>query len=314
MAVHLAQRTVCILPALADWRQRPHRAVAQCKLGQGANVSIRGQRGHSPLRQVERLVCHASSHNSSSANEAFNLADYVEARISNVKHSDQNGHIIILQLLDRPGVVLPVYIGDFEYGALVKEMYKRGAAPVRPATHDFMKASLEGLGYKVTRVVVTELRGNTYYARVHYGRGGQRRGEPFEEVDVDARPSDAINLAVRFNAAIYVKKDVASKMGQGASAFEQQPESKNDIVRSCREAAAHFGDPMVMHKLQLQVAIAQERYDDAAQLRDRIDRYLASGSNRALSLVVAMETALEDQRFEEAARLRDELKRLPQAL
>ena len=68
-----------------------------------------------------------------------------------------------------------------------------------------------------------------------------------------------------------------------------------------------------MDKLQLQLAIAEERFEEASRLRDAIEKTLAS--DRALALVVAIETALEDQRFEEAARLRDEFKkhRLAQA-
>lgn len=82
-------------------------------------------------------------------------------------------------------------------------------------------------------------------------------------------------------------------------------------MRSCREEIAAFHDPTIMIKLQLQVAVVEERFEEAKTLRDQIDKILAS--DRALSLVVAIETAIEDGRYEEAARLRDEFKALRQA-
>ena len=145
------------------------------------------------------------------------------------------------------------------------------------------------------------------------------------EVDVDSRPSDAINLAVRFGAPIYVNKEVASKMAHSPSSFDDRSisagaatgagiqddiadGSASEIVKSCREEVLNYADPTIMHKLQLQLAIAEERFEDATRLRDIIEKMLAS--DRALALVVAIETALEDGRFEEAARLRDEFRQL----
>lgn len=63
-----------------------------------------------------------------------------------------------------------------------------------------------------------------------------------------------------------------------------------------------------MLKLNMQLAIAEERFEEASRIRDQIEKILSS--DRELGLVVAMETAIEDQRFDEAARLRDELKKL----
>lgn len=85
-------------------------------------------------------------------------------------------------------------------------------------------------------------------------------------------------------------------MGQSAAAYDQPEESQNEILRSCREEVVAFQDPTIMLKLQLQLAIAEERYEDAARLRNDIERVLSS--DRELGLVVALETALEDQRFE----------------
>jgi bifunctional DNase/RNase len=195
----------------------------------------------------------------------------------------------------------------------------------RPATHDLMKNMLEALGYRVTKIRISALVGNTYHARVHFGRKSgikSQDGAPSStEIDIDARPSDALNLAVRFGAPIYVNKDVAAKMSLPSLAFDERHVSAAaatgshatavpsavEITNSCREEILQYIDPTIMDKLQLQLAIAEERFEEASRLRDAIEKTLAS--DRALALVVAMETALEDQRFEEAARLRDEFKK-----
>lgn len=189
-----------------------------------------------------------------------------------------------------------------------------------------MKNMLEALGYRVTKIRITALVGNTYHARVHFGRGRGIKGADgaptATEIDIDARPSDALNLAVRFNAPIFVNKEVAAKMSLPSLAFDERhvsaaaaagshathAPSAVEITNSCREEILQYVDPTIMHKLQLQLAVAEERFEEASRLRDAIDKMLAS--DRALALVVAIETALDDHRYEEAARLRDEFKKL----
>lgn len=87
-------------------------------------------------------------------------------------------------------------------------------------------------------------------------------------------------------------------------------ESSSDIVRTCREELIAYQDPTIHFKLQMQLAAAEERYTDAAALRNQIERIMSS--DRCLCLIVAMESALDDGRLEEAARLRDELRTLRQ--
>lgn len=123
---------------------------------------------------------------------------------------------------------------------------------------------------------------NTYHARVHMRKAGGG-GAP---IDVDARPSDAINLAVRFSARILVAKDIAERMavpisdplsaasaGGGTAAGGARPsgaggrrltESDAEIVRTCKEECAMYSDPTILFNLQLQLAVEQERYVEAA--------------------------------------------------
>jgi bifunctional DNase/RNase len=217
------------------------------------------------------------------------------------------GKVVYLKLVEPSGRVLPVYIGDFESEALERQMHNRPTD--RPMTHDLMKTTLERLGYKVVRVRVTALMGNTYLARVHYCK---LKDSSVDEIDVDARPSDALNLAARFGAPVYVNKEVAIKMGQHFTAAEATPlESPNDVYQSVKDILRQFVDPTTMLKVQLQVCIAEERYGDAAQLRNKIDHLLAT--DRSLALVVAMESALIDRRYTEAATLRDEYVKLQES-
>jgi bifunctional DNase/RNase len=293
--------------------------------------------GQRPTAEGRLIVCHSSprddassSDNNSNNNKPDDTIDYLQAEISEVRTAEGQGNVIFLRLKDGSRSILPVYIGEYECGALIKEMHKRRLP--RPGTHDLLKNLMDVMGYRVTQVRVTALVGNIYHARVHVVGAGSD-----DEISVDSRPSDAINMAVRYNAPIYVNKEVALKMAHpggmagDASGFagtdasgssgsmapssvtqtEKQRElvmHANEIIQSCRQEILLYQDPTMMHKLQMQLAVAEERYEDAGRMRDMIEKLLAS--DRSMSLVIAIETALEDQRLEEAARLRDELKAL----
>lgn len=255
------------------------------------------------------LKCRATPESEGSDSD-FDLSQFVEGKVFEVRHTERFGHIIFIKLQDGDaiGTLLPIYVGDAECLALQKEMSHR--RPGRPMTHDLMKSTLELLGYQVTKVQVTKLVSNTYHARVHYAPapGCERVGASAEELSVDARPSDAINLAVRFNAPIYIRKEVAAMMGQRMVEVQLKAESPVDIKRTCKDDILHYPDPTLHLQLELQLAIANDDFTSAVLLRTEIDRLL--GSDRVLSLVVAIETALSDERYEEAARLRDELREL----
>ena len=98
---------------------------------------------------------------------------------------------------------LPIWIGPFEAQAIALEI--QGVPPPRPMTHDLMKQLIERLGARLTRVEIGELRDNTYFATLHLeGPGGQ-------DLPVDARPSDAIALALRLHGPILVADDLFAK-------------------------------------------------------------------------------------------------------
>jgi len=112
-----------------------------------------------------------------------------------------NMPVVILKDQDE-GLFLPIWVGIFEANAIAIEMEKI-AAP-RPMTHDLLRNVISELGIQVDRIVVTELKDNTFFARIHLSRGA-------ESWSVDSRPSDAIALALRARAEIFVEEDVLEK-------------------------------------------------------------------------------------------------------
>jgi uncharacterized protein len=109
-----------------------------------------------------------------------------------------NMPIIILRDVEG-GRVLPIWVGVFEANAIALQI--ENVQTPRPMTHDLLKNVLEDLEARVERVVVCELRENTFYAAIHL-----RMQE--ETIVVDARPSDAIALALRTRSPIFVEEEV----------------------------------------------------------------------------------------------------------
>ena len=99
-------------------------------------------------------------------------------------------------------LVLPIWVGVFEANAIALELDK--TATPRPMTHDLLRNVMRGLGAMVTRVVVSDLKEDTYFATVWMEQAG-------ETVTIDARPSDAIALALRWDCPIYISKSVLGR-------------------------------------------------------------------------------------------------------
>jgi bifunctional DNase/RNase len=109
-----------------------------------------------------------------------------------------NMPIIILR--DKDGQrVLPIWVGVFEANAIALQI--ENVATPRPMTHDLLKNVIQDLKAEIQKVVVSDLRENTFYAIIYLDAQG-------ETVAIDARPSDAIALALRAHAPIYVEDSV----------------------------------------------------------------------------------------------------------
>lgn len=99
---------------------------------------------------------------------------------------------------------LPIWIGHFEADAIAIPM--QNVSVTRPLTHDLLKKAIEQLGGKLTQVVINELADETFYAKLIVNAGGK-------DIEVDARPSDAIALAIRAKVPIYVEESVFEQAG-----------------------------------------------------------------------------------------------------
>lgn len=104
-------------------------------------------------------------------------------------------------------LVLPIWVGIFEANAIALELEK--TATQRPMTHDLLQNLARGLNAQVNKVVVSELRDETFYAVIWMDHAG-------ETVTLDARPSDAIALALRWDCPIYVNREVLENTKQAS--------------------------------------------------------------------------------------------------
>lgn len=177
----------------------------------------------------------------------------VSVRVDRVTLDTATSRFVVVLRDDAHSRWLPIVVGSTEAQAIALQLEK--VEPPRPLTHDLMKNLLESLDAKVSRVVVTELRENTYYAKIGLQLDGKKR-------EIDARPSDAIALALRMNAPIFVVEEVMRK----AAVIDRQ---------ETREREVPLEERIEELTAQMEGAIQEERYEDAARLRDEIRRLQA---------------------------------------
>ncbi len=180
---------------------------------------------------------------------------------------------VILKEVDGPGH-LPIIIGRFEAAAI--SMAQSDQKPARPISYDLAQQILLGVNSKITKVEITDLHESTYYAEIHLvdEDGGQHV--------LDARPSDAIALALRFDAPLYAAAQIVEEAGfqktieippEGTLAADQDGQHDEDGELSGVSAPdVEPLDELEQLKRRLEQAIAEEVYEEAARLRDEINR------------------------------------------
>jgi bifunctional DNase/RNase len=122
-----------------------------------------------------------------------------------------NMPIVVLKDINGSSI-LPIWVGIYEANAIALEIEK--VSTPRPMTHDLIKVLLLGLGTGIRKVVVSELRDDTFYAVIWLDRDG-------ELISVDSRPSDALALALRLDCPIYVDDSVLKTSSKAASAADK---------------------------------------------------------------------------------------------
>ncbi len=127
-----------------------------------------------------------------------NDAQFVRVVVSGMARDARENPVVLLKSSEGEDV-LPIWIGHAEGVAI--DLTMKGEKFERPLTHDLMKTLVEGLGGALSKVAITELRNNTFFAKVYLRRGD-------DVLVVDARPSDSVALALKFDAPIFVARDV----------------------------------------------------------------------------------------------------------
>jgi hypothetical protein len=137
----------------------------------------------------------------------------VEVKVNGLAVDAQaKSHVVILKEKDGERV-LPIWIGPGEAQAIAREL--AGQRFPRPLTHDLLATIVEGLKARVTRVVIADLKENTFFANLVIERDG-------EVVSIDARPSDSIAVALRAGAELFVNEKLLSEPGEQEEPTEEE--------------------------------------------------------------------------------------------
>ena len=131
---------------------------------------------------------------------------------------DPSSNVPIVILRDTQSqLFLPIWIGVFEANAIALKI--EGVEPPRPMTHDLLRLMLDQLGAQVEKIVISDLKESTFFAVIHVHHDGQSIG-------IDARPSDAIALALRAEAPIFVLRSVLDKAQAAELATDASDEER----------------------------------------------------------------------------------------
>ncbi len=163
---------------------------------------------------------------------------------------------------------LPIIIGGFEAQAIALKL--ENIKPPRPFTHDLFKNIADAFHLHVNEIIIDELHNETFYAKVVCEVNG-------EVHEIDARPSDAIAIAVRFNAPLFVTEEI---MNEAGIKEEQKEEEEDDVPLEPDEVMQpgllRTDTPLDELQSELNEAINNENYEEAARLRDEITRLKSS--------------------------------------
>ena len=153
---------------------------------------------------------------------------------------------------------VPIIVGVFEAQSIALAIEE--VKMPRPMTHDLFVSVLQEFGVRIDSVTVSDLVEGTFYAKIEI------RLKNDQILFVDARPSDAIALALRMKATILVAEDVMQEAGQYLAGKHRESIEKDDSIPELQNL-----DRLFELQNQLQAAIEEENYERAAQLRDQIN-------------------------------------------
>lgn len=183
----------------------------------------------------------------------------VELQVLNISNSQAQAGAYALVLGEMDGKrQLPVIIGASEAQAMVIEM--KGIAPPRPLTHNLFASVLEVLGVHLMRVLIYKVDNGVFYSYLYLK---VKEGETI--LRVDSRTSDAVALALRMNAPIFIYEEIleAERLKTGENTDNDKESDHEELSRE---------DALEILKAALQKAVEEEDYEHAALLRDQINQ------------------------------------------
>jgi len=136
-------------------------------------------------------------------------------------HMLSSQHVVLLKETERERY-LPIWIGPWEANAIATRL--QGVTPERPMTHDLFAATLVELGVKLVRIIISSLAEETFHATVELERDGRTFA-------IDARPSDALALAVRTGVQIFASREVLDRAGVEPETQVDEKDEKLEVFR-----------------------------------------------------------------------------------
>jgi len=192
--------------------------------------------------------------------------EYIQVDIIGLSTSPSSGGAYALVLGEVEGSRrLPIIIGAFEAQAIALELEK--IQPPRPMTHDLIRDLFDAAGADVVDVVIDELREGTFFAKIRYTLNG-------DEAQLDSRPSDAVAVAVRLGAPIFVAAVVLEEAGIPTEETEELADLESPAETEKEEPEEEPKTDLERKQADLDKAIAEENYEQAAALRDEINKML----------------------------------------
>ncbi len=155
------------------------------------------------------------------------LSDITEVKVGAlIMDPNSSTPIIVLKGVDND-VILPIWVGNYEANAIALEIEK--IAPQRPMTHDLIKNIINELGLTVRKVIINNLKDNTFYAQIYLAN------EAGQITLLDARPSDAIALALRFDTSIYIANHILELTSASENIAKSTAKTESQDIQTASE-------------------------------------------------------------------------------
>jgi bifunctional DNase/RNase len=197
--------------------------------------------------------------------------DKIKLEILDISPSQvQAGSFTMVLAEEKGNMRIPIIIGMFEAQAIAIELEKINSK--RPLTHDLFVSFSKSFDFTVEEILITDIDNGVFYSKIVCSDGIRQK-------NIDSRPSDAIAIALRFNAPIYTNSKVLDEAGvstediQSPNSSEEKPAKKTSIEVKEKAGSTSLTE-LSIHDLNkyLSASLESEDYEKAAKIRDEIER------------------------------------------